>query len=108
MFDNPKQELKWLEDELLAAEAEMDAQWPEDEEPEEEEVYEEPPRRKKRKNPAADYGRTMFEDEGELDESAALLDDRRKAKGIGGLVFLAILETLGIVAVAIWWLKWLI
>ena len=120
MFDDPGQNLKWLEEELLAAE--------EAETPEEEEEYaedadtpdpdadwleevdallapEKPARR--RKNPAVDYARTVYEDEEELDEDAAVFDDDPPPKGIGGLLFLAILEVLGILAVVGWWLKWL-
>lgn len=32
----------------------------------------------------------------------------KKEKGIGGLVFLACLETLGIIAVLLWWVLWLL
>lgn len=43
----------------------------------------------------------------ELDENAAVFDDQPKEKGIGGLVFLAILEMIGILAVVRWWIQWL-
>ena len=43
----------------------------------------------------------------ELDEDAAVFDEDYKEKGIGGLVFLAILEIIGILAVVRWWIQWL-
>jgi len=43
----------------------------------------------------------------ELDEDAAVFDEDYKDKGIGGLVFLAILEIIGILAVVLWWIQWL-
>ena len=131
MFDNPRRELEWLEEELLAAEEEevpeeddeeyydedflsdgshqdLEDDWLEDVEallgPEEPDAPSRPVRR--RKNPAVDFPRAVYDDE-ELDESAAVFDDDPPPKGIGGLVFLAILEVLGILAVVGWWLKWL-
>ena len=122
MFDDPGQNLKWLEEELLAAE---EAEAPE-EDPEEygEDFYEDTPDpdedwleevdallapekpARRRRNPAVDYTRTVYDDE-ELDEDAAVFDDDTPPKGIGGLLILAILEVLGILAVVGWWLKWL-
>ena len=43
----------------------------------------------------------------QLDENAAVFDEDYKDKGIGGLVFLAILEIIGILAVVLWWIQWL-
>lgn len=43
----------------------------------------------------------------QLDEDAAVFDEDYKEKGIGGLVFLAILEIIGILAVVLWWIQWL-
>lgn len=43
----------------------------------------------------------------QLDENAAVFDEDYKEKGIGGLVFLAILEIIGILAVVLWWIQWL-
>ena len=122
MFDDPGQNLKWLEEELLAAE---EAEAPE-EDPEEygEDFYEDTPDpdedwleevdallapekpARRRRHPAVDYTRTVYDDE-ELDEDAAVFDDDPPPKGIGGLLILAILEVLGILAVVGWWLKWL-
>ena len=128
MFDNPRRELEWLEEELLAAEEEEvpeeddeeyydedflsdgSHQDPEDDWLEDVEALlepDEPERRpRRRKNPAVDFPRAVYDDE-ELDESAAVFDNDPPPKGIGGLVFLAILEVLGILAVVGWWLKWL-
>lgn len=78
----------------------------EESEPEEEEK-EEPRPVRRRKNPAVDYGKAVYEDEGELDEDQAVFDDEPKPKGIGCLLIVAILELLGILAIAGWWVKWL-
>lgn len=43
----------------------------------------------------------------QLDEDAAVFDEDYEEKGIGGLVFLAILEIIGILAVVLWWIQWL-
>ncbi|HIR30618.1 MAG TPA: hypothetical protein IAB83_01215 [Candidatus Faecousia faecavium] len=53
--------------------------------------------------------RSVYEEEEyeQLDEDAAVFDDDYKEKGIGGLVFLAILEIIGILAVVRWWIQWL-
>lgn len=60
----------------------------------------------RRSNPAVDFPKTVYADE-DLDESQAVFDDRPKPKGVGGLVFLAILEVIGILAVLLWWVQWL-
>lgn len=60
-----------------------------------------------RRNPAVDFSKAVYEDEGELDEEQAVLDDRPKPKGIGCLLVLAIAEMLGILAIVGWWLNWL-
>lgn len=60
-----------------------------------------------RKNPAVDFSKAVYEDEGELDESQAVFDDTPKPKGIGCLLVLAIAEMLGILAIVGWWLNWL-
>lgn len=131
MFDDPKRELQWLEEELLAAEEEElgqqeqeededdfaewddggDADWLEEVE---ELLTQQTPATRKRaggrggkpENPAVDFGRTVYDDE-EMDEDAAVFDDTPKPKGIGGLVVLAILEVIGILGIALWWLRWL-
>ena len=142
MFDDPKKELRRLEEALLEEEEEerreaeqtseegegyldqkvidealygADQKWLDDlnqileeSEPEPEEEEEEEPRPvRRRKNPAVDYGKAVYEDEGELDEDQAVFDDEPKPKGIGCLLFVAILELLGILAIAGWWVKWL-
>lgn len=128
MFDDPKKELRRLEQELLAAEYE--------EEPEsQEEAYasgfafeeddwlqeakaligeeEDIPIRNhangygtRPRNYAVDFDRTVYDDE-EMDEDKAVFADEPKSKGIGGLVLLALLEVLGIVAIVLWWVRWL-
>ena len=57
------------------------------------------------KNPAVDFNRTVFSDE-EFDEKNAVLVEEQP-KGIGGLLLLAILEVLGILAIVGWWIQWL-
>ena len=140
MFDDPRKNLHWMEQELLAEE--------EPEQPDEiydtfsgefqepygqydddalmdlvdeliEEEAPEPPVRNfangygRRRNPAVDFSRTVYADE-EFDESAAVLvgeppkKKAKKKKGIKGLVLLAFLEILGILAIIGWWLQWLI
>lgn len=108
MFDNPRNRLEWLEDELLDNELEEilygegDEECDE-EECDEEEYEEEKPRRRCRR--AADFNRAVYEDEDD-DESRYMLLPKRK--GIKGLVFLAVLEVIGILAILGWWLQWLI
>ena len=134
MFDDPKKELRRLQDELLAAEAEEE--WVDDdlegieelledygEEAEEsyeayfeenyEDEYEEFRRPPVYRNYANGYGRRGAEPE-EDDEDAALYTDvftekpaKPKEKGVRGLVILACLETLAILAVVGWWIAWL-
>lgn len=128
MFDDPKKELRRLEQELLAAEYEDE---PEEQEAEfgSEFVFEEEDWLREAKaligeeeeipirnhangygtrpgNYAADFDRTVYDDE-EPDEDKAVFVDEPKSKGIGGLVLLALLEVLGIVAIVWWWVQWL-
>lgn len=130
MFDDPREDLHWLQEELLAQEeAEGFAQDEEDELPEDDpelvwlrqvhsllgpEEQPEPSRRSTRATRASRAARQAppanfqtYEPGQSWDESAALFDDGPPPKGIGGLVVLAILEVLGILAVVGWWLKWL-
>ncbi len=131
MFDDPKKELQRLQDELLAAEEEewddlSDIQDLLDDYEEEDSVEsllqefgadaEEEPRYQ---NYANGYGRRparpVYEEEAvpELDDDAVLYREdartkkkakkEKKEKGIGCLVFLAVLETMGILAIAAWW-----
>lgn len=97
MFDNPREKLDWMEDELLDEELE-EILYGEDEE----EEMERPRRRSRR---PADFGRAVYEDEDDDEDRYMLLPKR---KGIKGLVFLAVLETIAILAILGWWLQWLI
>ena len=125
MFDDPKKELQRLQEQLLAQEEESA---PEEAFPEadfDEELDDiirlisdekKPPqvsRETAYRNFANNYGQEPEVEEEE--ESAALYCDeiedepqpKKKEKGIGGLVFLAVLETLGILAITAWWVKFL-
>lgn len=109
MFDNPKDDLQRLEQALREEEAQELAPDAEDLDLDailEEFGSEEQPKRK-RKNPAANFHRTVYDDE-VFDEDAAVPDYDPKPKGIGGLLVLAILELAGIVTVALLWAKWLL
>ena len=104
MFDDPKERLDWLDDELLGAEL-MDILYGDGEEsgeyeesPEEEE-YEEPPRRGRKEK----RRRVELDDD---DEDRYMLLPKRK--GCKGLVFLAVLELIAILAILGWWLQWLV
>ena len=119
MFDDPKKELRRMQDELLAAEME---EWLEQTQSQDinellddakDFLEEEPPVRNfangygaQPRNYAVDFDRTVYDDE-EFDDDAAVFVEEPKKKGIGGLVFLAILELIGIVAIVVWWIKWL-
>lgn len=65
--------------------------------------------KKKEKKAKKAKKKPVYEEEEyeELDEDAAVFDEDYKEKGIGGLVFLAILEIIGILAVVRWWIQWL-
>lgn len=118
MFDDPKNTLRRMEEELRAAEYEEEAE-PEYEEEdwlaeakaligEEEEL---PIRNYANGYGARNYGtRDDREGYGEaLDEDAVLYaQEPKKKKGIRGLVLLALLEVLGILAVLWWWARWLL
>lgn len=107
MFDNPKDDLQRLEEALREEEAqELDPEELDLDAILEEFGGEERPKRQ-RKNPAADFHRTVYEDE-TFDEDAAVPDYDPKPKGIGGLLVLALLELAGIVTVAVLWAKWLL
>ena len=116
MGKHPREEVEWLEQELLALEedekeeAEATPQWWEEDGGVE--------------NPAVDWGRTVFTDDcDEFDEGAALqaLTPRQKRKqkkmerkrrkqarkSIGGLVLVAALELIAIGAIIGWWIQWL-
>ena len=65
--------------------------------------------KKKEKKAKKAKKKPVYEEEEyeELDEDAAVFDEEYEEKGIGGLVFLAILEIIGILAVVRWWIQWL-
>ena len=100
MFDNPRNSLRRIEDELLDEELE-DILYG-DEEADDEQDYR-PPRI--RRGRPQNFSRAVYEDEDDDEERYMILP---KKKGIKGLVFLAVLEILAILAVLGWWLQWLI
>lgn len=148
MFDDPRKELKRLQDELLAAEEEdaveddlsdiadlLEEYTAEDEDYEAcfeenyEDEYDQPQYRNyangygaKVRNYANGYGQgtarsapRSVPEEQPLDEDSVLYRDdylesrkKPKEKGVRGLVILACLETLGILAVLVRWILWLI
>jgi len=126
MRKNPREDFRWLEEELLAlnedeeteeeTETDEDLQWWEEDE--------------ECRNTGWSVG--IYEDDEEFDEDAAILaltpkekrrqdlrqrrqqkaekvqkKKKKKEKGIGGLVFLALLELAGIFAIIWWWIQWL-
>ena len=101
MFDDPRKSLHWMEDELLDEELE-DILYGDEDEEEYEEEYHQPRIRRGRKQ---DFHRAVYEDEDDDEDRYMILP---KKKGIKGLVFLAVLETIAILAVLGWWLQWLI
>lgn len=128
MFDDPREDLSWLQQELLEAEQaeapfqpasdlwdpdDPEQQWLDEveallgqEEPAPAKEVRRPVKSKKSPRPTAAQRAARSQEE-PWDESAAVFDDKAPPKGIGGLVVLAILEVLGILAVVGWWLKWL-
>ena len=123
MRKNPREDFKWLEDELLAlAEEEKEEELPENADLKWWEADEEI------RNPGWSVG--IYADDEEFDENAAVVPltpkqrrqqqlqqrkqrkaeikkKKKKQKGIGGLIFLALLELAGILAIAWWWIQWL-
>lgn len=95
MADMRKRYLRQLEDELLEEEAEALFD-------EEDELPERPYEHRRIR---ADFGRMAYEDDPR--EANAVYDEGPHPKGAGSLVFLAILELLGIAAIIGWWIKWL-
>ncbi len=122
MFDDPKKELQRMEEELFAAEYEEEAESGGEPERDGEDWLqqvkdllgeEEPPIRNHAngygphsRNHDPDLGRAAIADE-ELDERRAVFAEEPKKKGAGGLVLLALLEVLGILAILWWWKQWL-
>lgn len=120
MFDNPKKELRRLEDALRAVD-EQESEWiPDEEEPEEEEEDFGPG-----KNEAVDFARTVYADEDEdifavrpltkkerkkQQNRQAKKDKKQRKKKKGQhlrLILLAALEIAAIIAIVRWWLPWL-
>ena len=119
MFDDPKKDLKWLENQLLAEDAVPDADAGDG--ISEEEDWLEDELKEARALMDNDYSHRESvlydQEEEEGDDGLAVYSDlppapegkkTKKEKGIGGLVFLACLETLGIIAVLLWWVLWLL
>ena len=119
MFDDPKKDLKWLEQQLLAAE--QDQEEPEEDWPEEEQDWLETELQEARvllgdvparRSEPEDVFRFLEEDVREAETRSAYASapkrKSRKEKGTRGLVILACLETAAILAVLLWWVKWLL
>ena len=119
MFDDPKKELQRLEQQLLQEEEDewLDRQLEqahallgdELEEPEEDmdatRVYRDLSGQLPVRNYANGYGaQPMYDFEEEYADEAEEEEEPPREKGVGGLVMLAILETLGILAVIAYWL----
>lgn len=114
MFDDPKKDLNRLNSQLLAEEPEVEEEdWLEAELKAAHALMDNDySRPQNREVPLYDY------EEDEEEEDIALYADApqpsektkkpKKQKGIGGLVFLACLETLGIIALILWWVLWLL
>ena len=118
MVDDPKKDLKWLEEQLQeeSQDGEFSEDWLEEEKTDwlddaRELLSEDAPRSRK----AYDFD---AEDE---DEATVYAPPKKKAKtkaekkvkakkekGVGGLVFLLLLELVGIAGVVVWWLLWLL
>lgn len=111
MFDDPKKDLKWLEQQLLALEQPQ-------EEPEEDEDWLDLELQEvramlkpQRQSQPEDIFRFLEEDGEEEEVPVAPSRGRRhkrKEKGLGGLAFLACAELLAIAALLIWWALWLL
>ena len=118
-FDDPGKSLRHMEDELL--EDEDQAAWEEWEEDQEEDFAdsdEDIPIRPRRHsgpvNYAVDFDRTVYDDE--ESDSAYYAEDyradrkaakKKRKKGVGGLILLALAELAGIAGVIWWWIQWL-
>ena len=111
MFDDPKKELRRLENELLAEEetdwldddlSDLDDLLKDYEEEQEEEVQEE----YDRVDSLKDMSDILLEEEADSDRTFYREDyknARKKKKGIAGLVVVACLETAAIVGLLAWW-----
>lgn len=110
MFDDPKKDLKWLEQQLLAQEQSQEeseeGDWLELELQEAYTLL-----KPQHRSQPEDVFRFLEEDTEE--EEVPIVPSRgrrykRKEKGLGGLVFLACAEMLAIAALLIWWALWLL
>lgn len=102
MFDDPRERLDWLNQELLCEEDayEESAEYREDPD-DENEIF------GPGYNYAVDFGRTVFDDEEVPEEEMVYVEDNR-GDNSRGLRYLLFLEIIGILAVIGWWLRWLI
>ena len=131
MFDDPRKELRRLEEQLLAEE-DPEPQPPEedfwlddeleearrllgDETPDDEEEEDEDPEPMVYRNFANGYGRRQSAPvrnrdrfDRDLEEYSDQVHDEPREKGVRGLVILACLELLGIAAVIVYWLLFLL
>lgn len=132
MFDDPKKDLKWLEQQLLAEEQPQqeasdedllraaDAFLLEEEDWLEEELQQarvltgDAPRQQGQTDIFGFLEEDFAPDNSPAEEPPLRSmpqtgkKKKKKEKGVGGLVFLACLETVGIIAVLLWWLIWLL
>ena len=120
MADDLRSRIAWLEHALQQEEreeAEPEEDWYDEELPDD--FDDELEDIKELLNPgynyAADSSRTVYADETPVPEEKPTRAAKKtrqaapvKKKGIKGLVFLAVLETMGILAIIGWWLRWLI
>ena len=126
MFDDPKKELRRMEQALWEAEEEALLEQSGQEDDDLEELLQEqwltedalaqqeniPIRNhannygRRPGNFAPDIQRTVYDDEADVQDRAVTPAEPEK-KGVGGLFLLLLLEILGILLVILWWVKWL-
>lgn len=94
--------LYWLEEELSEEEYDLIFR---DGDDADEEVEEAPSVRRRRLSRAEKLERARLEELDPIEERSVPV---QKKKGIKGLVFLAVLEIIGILLIMGWWLQWLI
>ena len=119
MFDDPKKDLKWLEEQLqkeMSQDGEFSEDWLEEEETDwlddaRELLSEDVPRSRKAYDFDAEEedGATVYAPPKKKAKTKAEKKVKaKKEKGVGGLVFLLLLELVGIAGVVVWWLLWLL